>query len=84
MTFTLSNLWVYQIHKSIGITLLTLVVIRLIWHWISPPPLAIPSTPWQDRAAKAVHIALYALPRSLVMRKQYGAAPRRWHPHPVR
>jgi cytochrome b561 len=61
MKFTLDTLWVYQIHKSIGVTLLVLVVVRIIWHRISPPPAAIPSTPLQDLAAKLVHLMIYAL-----------------------
>jgi cytochrome b561 len=61
MKFSLDTLWVYQIHKSIGVTLLVLVLVRIIWHRISPPPAVIPSTPLQDLAAKIVHLALYAL-----------------------
>ena len=34
----LANLWMYGLHKSIGLLLLALVVLRLIWHRISPPP----------------------------------------------
>ncbi|PZR00243.1 MAG: cytochrome B [Cereibacter sphaeroides] len=58
----LSNLWLYSLHKSIGLILLTLVVIRLVWHRISPPP-----TPQGDpsaalqRLARATHWLIYAL-----------------------
>ena len=34
----LANLWLYGLHKSIGLCLLTLVLVRLAWHRISPPP----------------------------------------------
>jgi cytochrome b561 len=58
----LSNLWLYGLHKTLGLTVLALVVIRLIWHAVSPPPA--PKSPpgtWEMRAAKAGHWALYAL-----------------------
>ena len=61
MKFTLDTLWVYQIHKSIGVTLLVLVMVRIVWHRISPPPQPIPSTPLQDFAARVVHLAIYVL-----------------------
>ena len=61
MRFTLDNLWVYQVHKSIGLTLLILVVLRLIWHRVSPPPGHLPMPKLQALAARSVHIALYLL-----------------------
>ncbi|MEJ2036337.1 MAG: cytochrome b/b6 domain-containing protein, partial [Maritimibacter sp.] len=35
---SLDTLWLYGLHKSIGICLLTLVLLRILWHRISPPP----------------------------------------------
>ena len=49
-------------HKSVGITILALVLLRLIWRWfntVPPEPQAIPR--WQKIAARVSHIALYAL-----------------------
>lgn len=58
----LSNLWLYALHKSVGLTLLGLVLIRLVWHRISPPPAPQgPPQGWQQRLARAAHVALYAL-----------------------
>ncbi|MES2432966.1 MAG: cytochrome b [Pseudomonadota bacterium] len=58
----LSTLWLYGLHKTLGLTALSLAVIRLIWHRISPPPLPLgPTAHWQNRAARATHITLYAL-----------------------
>jgi len=56
------KLWLYQIHKSFGVTLFALVVIRLIWRQISPPPAMPPEMPvWERRAAQAAHAGLYVL-----------------------
>ncbi len=58
----LSNLWLYGLHKTVGISLLGLVVLRLIWHRISPPPAPIGGVPlWQERLAIWAHRALYGL-----------------------
>lgn len=58
----LANLWLYGLHKSIGLSLLMLVLIRLVWHRISPPPAPIgdPSA-LSQRLARAGHILIYLL-----------------------
>ena len=49
-------------HKSMGITILGVALVRLIWRWLSPPPPLPPATPrWQKVAAQINHVALYAL-----------------------
>lgn len=58
----LSTLWLYGLHKTIGILVLTLAVLRLIWHRISPPPPPIgPPTTFASRAARAAHLLFYVL-----------------------
>jgi cellulose synthase/poly-beta-1,6-N-acetylglucosamine synthase-like glycosyltransferase/cytochrome b561 len=53
---------VIDVHKSIGITVLGLVLIRLLWRLShSPPPLAARYAAWERRSAHLVHGALYAL-----------------------
>jgi cytochrome b561 len=49
-------------HKSVGLTIFALAVVRLIWRFFSPPP-PMPSTmrPWQIGFAKLTHFAFYAL-----------------------
>ena len=48
-------------HKSFGITILALAVIRLLWRLINRPP-PLPSMPgWQRMAAHLSHAGLYAL-----------------------
>ncbi len=49
-------------HKSVGITILALVVIRVIWRWSNPTP-ALPDTlkPYERMLARVTHVGLYAL-----------------------
>lgn len=56
----LANLWLYGLHKSLGILTLSLMVIRILWHLHSPPPRPIGGG-WQARAARVTHLAIYAL-----------------------
>jgi cytochrome b561 len=59
---SLSNLWLYGLHKTGGFAALALILLRLIWHKISPPPAPIgPATHWTNRAARAVHALTYIL-----------------------
>jgi cytochrome b561 len=49
-------------HKTIGITVLALVAMRLLWRWTHPvPPLPAHHKPWEKRAARWVHIGLYVI-----------------------
>lgn len=50
------------LHKSIGITIFALAVLRLLWRWVNPvPPMPASSPRWQHLAARISHVALYAL-----------------------
>lgn len=54
--------WVYTAHKSLGISVLALVVVRLGWRLYAGTPEPEPGTPtWQERIASATHWLLYAL-----------------------
>lgn len=50
----------YQLHKSFGILLLLVALIRLVWRLKTPPPPPLVE-PLLHRAASAVHWALYAI-----------------------
>ena len=52
----------YNLHKSIGVTILALALLRLVWRFVSPPP-PLPATmaDWERAAATASHLTLYAL-----------------------
>ncbi len=49
-----------QLHKSIGIMILLLSLMRLGWRWFKPPPPALPDSRQNHFLSKAVHIGLYA------------------------
>jgi cytochrome b561 len=52
----------YQLHKSIGLTVLALSLVRLGWRLLNPPPPLPEHMPgWERFAAKATHWAFYAL-----------------------
>jgi cytochrome b561 len=54
--------WVYDLHKSTGLTVLALVVIRLAWRLYAGAPEPVAGTPtWQARIAGITHWLLYAL-----------------------
>ncbi|MEO1554551.1 MAG: cytochrome b/b6 domain-containing protein [Pseudomonadota bacterium] len=52
----------YQLHKSLGITILLLSVARIIWRVMNPPP-ALPEDmkAWEKTASHAVHLGFYGL-----------------------
>jgi cytochrome b561 len=50
-----------QLHKSVGITVLLLSVLRLAWRLFNPPPPLPAMPPWQTIAAKAAHWGFYVI-----------------------
>jgi cytochrome b561 len=49
-------------HKSFGMTILMLAIIRLLWRWMNPvPDLRAETKPWERMLAKVSHVLLYAL-----------------------
>lgn len=52
----------FMIHKSLGVTIFALAVLRLFWRMIEPPP-ALPWSlePWEALAAKISHVLLYVI-----------------------
>ena len=54
--------WVYTAHKSMGITILVLMVLRLSWRLYAGTPAPVPGTPkWQAAVASLTHWALYGI-----------------------
>jgi cytochrome b561 len=49
-------------HKSFGMTVLMLAILRLLWRLKNPPPqLPAGMAPWERHIARATHIAFYVL-----------------------
>jgi cytochrome b561 len=54
--------FLFDFHRSLGVTLIPMIWLRLIWRLAHrPPPLPGTIPPLQAWAAHAVHVALYAL-----------------------
>jgi cytochrome b561 len=49
------------LHKSIGLTVLALALLRIAWRWADRRPPEEPAPRWQQLAARAAHGALYVL-----------------------
>ena len=59
---SLSSLWLFGLHKTLGISVLALVLVRIAWHALSRPPVPFASgVAWKDRLANIVHRMLYVL-----------------------
>lgn len=71
----------FNVHKSIGLCLLVLMLIRLGWRiGHRPPPL--PAMPaWQARLARMTHVALYA---ALIVMPLAGYLGSVWSGYPVK
>lgn len=52
---------VYQWHKSLGLSILALSLLRLAWRLGHPPAPSRVGAPWERRAAQLTHWAFYAL-----------------------
>jgi cytochrome b561 len=56
------KLELYQLHKSMGITVLMLMMLRIAWRLFLPPPDLPPAMPgWEQGAARGTHLLLYAM-----------------------
>jgi cytochrome b561 len=59
---TYSQFQLYQAHKSLGMTILLVSVLRLVWRLLhTPPPLPTSMPAWERRLARVSHITLYTL-----------------------
>jgi cytochrome b561 len=73
---------IYAIHKSIGLTLLALALLRLSWRAIDRRPREVPMPRWQAAAARVSHAFLYllmlAIPLSGWVFNSAAGFPLRW------
>jgi cytochrome b561 len=61
MPSSMDKLNIYALHKSVGITVLMLVALRLVWRSATRHPPEVPGPAWQRWSASAVHFALYVM-----------------------
>ena len=77
--------WVFDLHKSTGLTLLALVLLRIGWRLYAGAPKPLPGTPtWQARVASVTHGLLYALILAMPLSgwlydSASGLRPLRWY-----
>lgn len=57
----LANLWLYSLHKTTGLAVLALILLRILWHLASPPPRPLGDPGPTLLLARAVHWAFYLL-----------------------
>ena len=50
-----------EIHKSIGILLVCVLLLRLAWRWSSPSPRPLSRKPLEAAAARGAHVLMYIL-----------------------
>ena len=73
-------------HKSVGITVLGLAVLRLAWRLShTPPPMPATFRRWERQAANAAHVALYVLVFLMPLSGwAHDSAWKGWEAHPMR
>jgi cytochrome b561 len=69
----------FNLHKSVGLTLLALMTLRLLWRWRHPAP-SLPAMPqWQLRLAHfnhaLIYVALFAQPLAGYLGSVYSGYP---------
>ncbi len=64
----------FNLHKSVGLTILALMLVRLAWRALHPPPALPPMPHWQQIAARANHALLYAVLIGLPLAGYLGSA----------
>lgn len=72
----------FNLHKSVGLVLLALMLVRLGWRIAHPAP-PLPAMPaWEARLAKATHVVLYvalmAMPVSGYLGSVFSGFPVKW------
>jgi len=58
---SLADLWLYGLHKTLGVTILALTLARIGWHVASPPPHPIGPRGPAFHAARAAHWGFYLM-----------------------
>jgi len=64
----------FNVHKSIGLTILALMAVRIAWRLSHRPPPLPPMPRWQRAAARATHALLYAVLVAMPLAGYLGSA----------
>jgi cytochrome b561 len=51
----------FNLHKSVGMTIFVLMVLRVLWRWRHPAPPLPPMPTWQAVVARTTHVLLYVV-----------------------
>jgi cytochrome b561 len=71
----------FNLHKSVGLAILALMLVRIIWRIGHRPPASPPLPAWQAAAARATHLLLYA---ALLVQPIAGYLGSAWSGYPVK
>ena len=71
----------FNLHKSIGMTILALMVMRVLWRAVHPPPPLQGVARWQANVARGNHLLLYV---ALVIQPLAGYLGSEWSGFPVK
>ena len=71
----------FNLHKSIGLTILLLMAVRALWRWRHPPPLLPPLPRWRRNLAHATHATLYVALFLMPLAGYLGSV---WSGYPVK
>jgi cytochrome b561 len=59
--YSLANDFSRQIHETLGISVLAIVLLRILWRLKDRAPEGPPMAPWMKYSSKFVHLVLYGL-----------------------
>lgn len=71
----------FNFHKSVGMTIFALMIVRLLWRIGHRPPPLPPMADWQAALARWTHIVLYA---ALLIQPLAGYLGSEWSGYPVK
>ena len=56
-----------ELHKSLGLIMLFLLLLRMVWRQISMTPATLPGPRWEQRSGHLMHIGLYVVMMLLML-----------------
>jgi len=71
----------FNLHKSVGMTIFALMIVRLLWRIGHRPPPLPPMADWQATLARSTHVVLYA---ALLIQPLAGYLGSEWSGYPVK